>query len=101
MSPAESEFDELTGSVFYVFGSDTVVQYYETVGVFCEFDDISKNVFHFVVIASYRKYVGVLQVLPVLTSLARSSLSIISYSRCMSVRLYCGNVIRYSKSHIP
>ena len=66
MSLAESKFDEFAGSVFYVLGSSTVVQYYEGVGVFCEFDDISKNAFHFVVIARYREYVGVFQILPVL-----------------------------------
>ena len=69
MSPAESKFDELAGSAFYVFGSGTVVQYYEAVGIFCEFDDIPKDAFHFVVIARYREYVGILQVLPVLIRL--------------------------------
>ena len=34
MSLAESKFDEFAGSVFYVLGSSTVVQYYEGVGVF-------------------------------------------------------------------
>ena len=69
MSPAESKFDEFAGSVFYVFGRGTVVQYYEAVGNFCEFGDISKDAFHFVVIARYSEYVGVLQVLPVLVRL--------------------------------
>ena len=66
MSPAESKSDEFAGSVFYVLRSSTVVQYYEAVGVFCEFDDISKNAFYFVVIARYREYVRVFQLLPVL-----------------------------------
>ena len=69
VSPAESKFDELAGPVFYVFGSGTVVQYYEAVGIFCEFDDIPKDTFHFVVIARYREYVGILQVLSVLVRL--------------------------------
>ena len=47
MSPAESKFDEFAGSIFYVLGSSTVVQYYEGVGVFCEFDDIYRNVCFF------------------------------------------------------
>ena len=37
--------------------------------LFCEFNDISKNTFHFDVIARYREYVGVFQVLPVLVRL--------------------------------
>ena len=71
MCLAESKFDELAGSAFYVFGSGTVVQYYEAVGIFCEFDDIPKDAFHFVVIARYREYVGMIPVLVRLVVLER------------------------------
>ena len=66
VSPVERKFDEFAGFVFHTLRCGTVVQDYEAVGVFCEFDDLSHCVFHFVVIARYREHIGILQVLPVL-----------------------------------
>ena len=64
MPPAESKFDEL--AVFMSLEAAQSSRIMRLFVFFCKFDYLLQGVFHFVVIAGYREYVVILQVLPVL-----------------------------------